>query len=67
MSDIPRMVSVPEAAQMFNLSTYAVRMLLKSGAVHGLRIGRGRLLVNADSLAQYLREAYVNDEHEGKQ
>ncbi len=61
MSEIPKMLSVDETARTFGLSRYAVRMLLLSGKVHGLRIGRGKLLCNCDSLERYLSESYVNE------
>lgn len=61
MNNVPRMLSIPETAAAFGLSQYAVRMLLLSGKVHGLRIGRGKLLCNCDDLTRYLSESYANE------
>lgn len=61
MADFPKMMDVKATAEQFGLSVYAVRMLLLSGQVHGVRIGRGKLLCNCDDLARYLSESYVNE------
>lgn len=55
------MLSVKNAAEKYGLSCYAVRRWLLSGTVKGVRVGRGKLLVNCDSLERYLSESYVNE------
>lgn len=55
------MLSIKDTAERFGLSCYFVRSLLLSGKVHGVRIGRGKLLCNCDSLERYLSESYVNE------
>lgn len=61
MEKVPEMLTVAETAKRFGLSEYAVRLLLRQGRVRGLRVGRGKLLVNAGSVAQLLETATVND------
>ena len=59
MTTPPRMATVDEAAKATGLSKYAIRVLLKDGRVKGVRIGKGKILCNFDSLCQYLNEAIV--------
>lgn len=55
------MMSVRDTAERYGLSCYFVRSLLLAGRVHGVRIGRGKLLVNIADLERYLSECYVNE------
>lgn len=59
--NVPRMLSVADAAAESGLSQYAVRQLLRLGRVHGLRVGRGKLLVNFDDLCRCLTESFVKE------
>lgn len=63
MSDIPRMVSVPEAAGLTGVSKGQIRLLCKSGSVAHITLGtrNNRLLVNLDSLIEFLQNAGRND------
>lgn len=55
----PKMMTVADAARESGLSQYAVRKLLRDGRVRGLRVGRGKLLVNFDDLCRFLTESFV--------
>lgn len=59
MTTPPKMLTVADAARESGLSQYAVRMLLRDGRVRGLRVGRGKLLVNFDDLCRFLDENFV--------
>lgn len=61
MPEIPRMLSVEDVARETGLSKYAVRLLALSGKVAAVRIGRGKILVNLDSLAEYFSTAKLTD------
>ena len=65
--NVPRMLSVADAARASGLSQYCVRQLLRDGRVRGLRVGRGKLLVNFDDLCRFLAENFVGgDENENQ-
>lgn len=55
----PKMMTVADAARESGLTQYCVRQLLRDGRVKGVRIGKGKILCNFDSLCQYLNEAIV--------
>lgn len=61
MTEIPRMMSIEDAAKESGLSKYAVRMLALSGKVAAVRIGKGKIMVNMDSLAAYFATAKLTD------
>lgn len=57
------MLTVAVAAERYRLSKYHVRLLLRSGQVHGVSIGNGgKMLVNALDLERYLTESFVTAE-----
>lgn len=56
----PIMLGIKETAEKYGLSQHFVRMLLLSGKVRGVRIGRGKLLCNNNDLERFLSESYVN-------
>ena len=60
--NVPRMMSVADAARESGLSQYCVRQLLRDGRVRGLRVGRGKLLVNFDDLYRFLTESFVKED-----
>ena len=61
MNNVPRMLSVEDTAKASGLSKYAVRLLALSGKVAAVRIGRGKIMVNLDSLAEYFTNAKLTD------
>ena len=62
MNNVPRMLSVEDTAKESGLSKYAVRLLALSGKVAAVRIGKGKIMVNMDSLADYFNTAKLTDE-----
>lgn len=55
--EFPRMMTVAEAVKASGLTEFTVRQLVKNGRIKFIRLGkglRGKLLINADSLVQYL-------------
>ena len=61
MNNVPRMLSVEDTAKASGLSKYAVRLLALSGKVAAVRIGKGKIMVNLDSLAEYFTNAKLTD------
>ena len=49
----PHMGKVDEAARLSGLSKYEIRRLVATGTIRSVRAGN-RILVNLDSLAQYM-------------
>lgn len=60
-SSIPTMMSIKETAAAFGLSTYMIRMLANEGRINGIRT-RGMILINCDSLKDYLNNSHITDE-----
>ena len=58
---VPQMLSIEDIAKETGLSKYAVRMLALSGTVAAFRVGRGKILINVDSVAEYLSNARLTD------
>lgn len=61
MNNVPRMLGLKEAATEFSLSYNAVRQMALRGAIPAVRIGKGKILVNADGIAAYLNSAKLTD------
>lgn len=59
-NSIPTMMSIKETAAAFGLSTYMIRMLANEGKINGIRT-RGMILINCDSLREYLNNSYITD------
>lgn len=55
------MLPIKKVAERYGLSMYIVRLWLLSGKIKGVRIGRGKLLVNIADLERFLSESYVNE------
>lgn len=55
---IPHMATINETAQMFGISSYFVRKLVRSGKVIAVKTGR-KYLVNVDKFADYLNSCTV--------
>lgn len=56
------MLTLKQAAEIYGLSYYAVRMLALSGLIPAIRIGKGKILINAEGLADYLNTSRLTDE-----
>ncbi|MBQ8922117.1 MAG: helix-turn-helix domain-containing protein [Oscillospiraceae bacterium] len=59
---IPRMCGIDQIAEMFGISRYYARQLALSGKVAAVRVGRGKILVNADSVAAFFDDARIGSE-----
>lgn len=53
----PEMLSIKQTAERFGISQYYVRQLALTGAVNAVRVGRSKILVNAQSVANYFNTA----------
>ncbi len=58
---IPQMCGIDQIAEMFGISRYYARQLALSGKVAAVRVGRGKILVNADSVADFFGAARLHD------
>ena len=61
MPEIPRMLTIAETASVFGVSKYHVRMLALSGKVAAVRVGTGKILINADSVTAYFNTCTLLD------
>lgn len=55
------MITLKQAAEMYGLSYYATRQLALAGTIPAIRIGKGKIFVNSDGLAEYLNTARLTD------
>ena len=56
---IPKMISIEDTAKLFGISKYSVRKLVLGGEVKATRIGRSKILVNAEDMARYFNSNYL--------
>lgn len=54
------MRSIKDTSAKYGLSAYILRLWLLSGKIKGVRIGRGKMLINCGDLERFLSESYVN-------
>lgn len=59
-TNIPEMLGVKEIAERYRISQNYARQLALSGAVKAVRVGRNKILINAQSLADYFDSNYIN-------
>ncbi len=64
MNNPPLMLGIKEAAARFGISQHYCRQLALSGTVKAVRIGRGKILVNCDSLAAFFDSATIPEQAE---
>ncbi len=58
-TSIPEMLGVKEIAQRFGIAQHYARQLALSGAVKAVRVGRGKILINAQSVAEFFDRSYI--------
>ena len=58
----PLMLGVKETAEHFGISQHYARQLALSGTVKAVRIGRGKILVNCDSMAAFFDSATIPEQ-----
>ena len=58
-SDIPLMLGIKEIAERFGIAQHYARQLALSGKVKAVRVGRGKILINAQSVTEYFDSSYA--------
>lgn len=67
MTEIPIMKGIAETAADFGISQHYARQLALSGTVAAVRVGRGKILVNQQSVADYFNSCSLKGESEPEQ
>ena len=57
---IPEMLGVKEIAEKFGIAQHYARQLALSGKVKAVRVGRGKILINAQSVADFFNSSYIS-------
>ena len=58
--NVPEMLGVKETSEKFGISQHYARQLALSGTVKAVRVGRGKILINSQSVADYFNNSYIN-------
>lgn len=58
-NNIPIMLGVKETALRFGIAQHYARQLALSGKVKAVRVGRGKILINAQSVVEFFNESYI--------
>ena len=58
--NMPIMLSVKETAETFGIAQHYARQLALSGAVKAVRVGRGKILINYQSVCEYFNSSVLN-------
>lgn len=58
---LPHMENISKAAELFNMTKYAVRVLAEEGKIKAVRIG-GRIYVNIDSMRDFFLACTLSPE-----
>ena len=58
--NIPEMLGVKETAERFGIAQHYARQLALSGRVKAVRVGRNKILINAQSVADFFDSSYIN-------
>ena len=58
------MLGIKETAERFGIAQHYARQLALSGKVKAVRVGRGKILVNAQSVAEYFNSNYITPPEE---
>lgn len=56
---VPLMLGVKETAERFGIAQHYARQLALSGAVKAVRVGRNKILINAQSVADFFDSSYI--------
>ena len=57
--NVPVMKGIAECAEMFGISQRYCRELAKTGAVRAVRVGRGKILINVQSMADFFNQSSI--------
>ena len=55
------MLGVNETAQNYGISQHYARQLALSGKVKAVRVGRGKILINQQSVADFFNSSYIQN------
>lgn len=55
--NIPEMLGVKETAERFGIAQHYARQLALSGVVKAVRVGRNKILINQQSVAEYFNSS----------
>lgn len=58
----PIMLGVKETADAFGIARHHARQLALSGAVKAVRVGRGKILINYQSVCDYFNSCYIPEQ-----
>ena len=58
--NIPEMLGVKETAERLGIAQHYARQLALSGRVKAVRVGRNKILINAQSVADFFDSSYIN-------
>ena len=58
-TNIPVMKGIIECAELFGISRHYCRQLALTGAVKAVRVGRGIILINVQSLADFFNQSSI--------
>ena len=58
-TNIPVMKGIIECAELFGISRHYCRQLALTGAVKAVRVGRGKILINVQSMADYFNQSSI--------
>lgn len=58
--NIPEMLGVKETAIRFSISQNYARQLALSGTVKAVRVGKGKILINAESMTDFFNNSYIH-------
>ena len=53
------MKGIIECAEIFGISRHYCRQLALTGAVRAVRVGRGKILINVQSMADYFNQSSI--------
>ena len=58
-TNIPVMKGIIECAELFGISRHYCRQLALTGAVKAVRVGRGKILINVQSMADFFNHSSI--------
>ena len=58
--NVPVMKGIAECAEIFGISRHYCRQLALTGAVRAVRVGRGKILINVQSMADFFNQSSIS-------
>ena len=58
-TNIPVMKGIIECAEIFGISRHYCRQLALTGAVRAVRVGRGKILINVQSMTDFFNQSSI--------